>query len=46
MTKFINKNKLIGSSVRTKPSTLSADIIPKWEYIRTPSVDMNKLGDI
>ena len=26
MTKFINKNELIGPPVRIKPSTLSADI--------------------
>lgn len=46
MTKFVNRNKLFRSSVRTKASALSADSIPKMDYIRTQGADMNELDAI
>ncbi len=40
MTFFVRLKDSIG-----RISAPSADIIPKWEYIRTPSADINKLGE-
>jgi hypothetical protein len=34
------------NSVKGKISAPSADIIPRWEYIRTQGADITKLGDI
>jgi hypothetical protein len=31
-------------SAKIRISAAGADIIPKWEYVRTPSEDMNKLS--
>jgi len=38
--------KVYGNSARDRISTQGADISPKWEYIRTPSADMNELSAI
>lgn len=46
MTKFVNRNKLFGFSVRIRASALNADSISIWEDISTRSADMNELADI
>jgi len=43
VTKFVSRDELFGFSIRLKAPGISADIIPKWKYIRTPRADMNKL---
>jgi len=43
---YFDKEKDSGASARVGISALGADIIPKWEYIRTLSADANTLGDI
>ena len=34
----------LSTSARSRISTTGADIIPKWEYIRTLSADVNELA--
>lgn len=46
MTKFGSRNKPSGFSFRVRVSASGADIIPKMEYIRTRSADMNELSEI
>jgi hypothetical protein len=39
---YFDKEKDSGASARCGISAPGADIIPKWEYIRTLSADVNK----
>jgi hypothetical protein len=39
-------NHQSGDSVRREISAPSANIIPKWNYIRTRTADMNKISAI
>jgi hypothetical protein len=45
VTYFV-REKVSGTSARSRISATGADIIPKWEYIRTLSADVNELYEI
>jgi hypothetical protein len=43
---YFDTKRVYSNSATDRISATGADIIAKWEYIGTPSADMNELGEI